>query len=251
MDNYIMNKITGMILSVAVGSLLLGGCGDAGSTGSGSRSENLVDPSDPDALSEVLIIPGAVRVQGTPPQASSDPNAPVITGGNDLETLSGDQAVLEVSYDSPSGYTDCYVQVLGAADYFVISVPSDVTLGTLQIPVNIPENVDSGVFDLYTCIVGDNGFASNAVSTSVGVTYSGTNPGMNPGGGGDVICASDDPSVGTMLPCGNGTTMLDFCIDQDSGSCFYTVGGQQVGCGNCLSGGFDITCAERAAELCF
>lgn len=239
------------MLIITLGSLLIGACGDSGSVESGRTGGSLVDPMDPNALSQVLVIPGALRIEGNPPQGSSDPSAPAIAGGGEIETGSGNQAVLEVVYESPSGYVDCYVQVAGADDYFLISAPSDITSGTIQIPVNIPEDVDTGVFDLYTCIAGQNGAVSNAINTNVGVTYSGGSPGG--GGGGNVICASSDPSVGTLLPCGGGTQMLDFCIDQSSGSCYYAVGSQQVNCGNCASGG-DITaiqaCAERAIALC-
>jgi len=243
-----MNKNLTWILPITLGSLLACGCGGDGSSEGGRSSENLVDPADPNALSEVLVIPGAVRVQGSPPQGSDDPSAPAIAGGGAIETISGDQAVLQVTYDSPSGYVDCYVQVAGADDYFVISVPSSITSGTIQIPVNIPEDVDSGAFDLYTCIAGQNGAVSNAINTNVGVTYSGGSS-----GGGDVICASSDPSVGTALPCGGGTQVLDFCIDQSSGACYYKVGSQQVSCGNCGDGGDVATiqaCAERAVALC-
>ena len=234
-----MKKILASVFSITLGSLVLGGCGDEGGS-------DLVDPSDPNALSQVLVIPGSQRMEGQPPQASSDPDAPMIAGGSDLETISGDQAVLEVSYDSPSGYVDCYVQVSGADDYFVISAPSTATTGTIQIPINIPSNVATGAFDLYTCIAGDSGAVSNPISTGVGVTY----PGVPPGGGGSVICASDDPSVGTMLTCPNGA-ILDFCIDQNGGNCYYAVGGQQVNCGNCASDPNVInSCVQRAVDLC-
>jgi len=240
-----MNISNRAFFSFVLASFLLVGCGGDQDDGTGRSGGNLIDPTDPNALSEVLIIPGAVRVDGAPPEASSDPSAPMISGGGELETLSGDQAVLEVTYESPSGYTECYVQVIGADGYFVIDVPSQATEGTIQIPVNIPENVDSGAFDLYTCIVGDNGFVSNAVATTVGVTYPGGNP-----GGGNVVCASDDPSVGATLTCPNGS-MLDFCIDVNSGSCYYTVGGQQVNCGNCQeNSGVVEACVQQAVQLC-
>ena len=184
------------MLIITLGSLLIAGCGDSGSVESGRTGGSLVDPMDPNALSQVLVIPGALRIEGNPPQGSSDPSAPAIAGGGEIETGSGNQAVLEVVYDSPSGYVDCYVQVAGADDYFLISAPSDITSGTIQIPVNIPEDVDTGVFDLYTCIAGQNGAVSNAINTNVGVTHSGGSPGG--GGGGNVICASSDPSVGTL-----------------------------------------------------
>lgn len=227
-------------LIVVLSSLVIVGCGDDSNGGS-----DLVDPTDPNALSQVIVIPGAQRMEGEPPASSGTPDAPVITGGADLATDSGEQTVIEVGYDSPSGYVDCYVQVIGADDYFLISVPSTETTGVIQIPVNIPENVSSGVFDFYTCIAGENGGVSNPIRTSVDVTYTGV-----PGGGGDVICASDDPSVGTIIPCPNGQS-LDFCIDQGSGSCYYSIGGNAIQCGNCLGDPNVINdCAQRAVEMC-
>jgi len=236
-----MKKTHLSLLIVGLGSLLIVGCGDDSNGGSG-----LVDPTDPNALSQVIVIPGAQRVEGQPPTSSGTPDAPVISGGTDLETGNGEQTVIEVGYESPTGYVDCYVQVIGADDYFLISAPSTETTGLIQIPVNIPENVSSGVFDFYTCIAGANGGVSNPIRTSVDVTYTG-----NPGGGGDVICASDDPSIGgSIIPCPSGGS-LDFCIDQGNGSCYYTIGGNRIQCGNCASGSPDIAdCVQRAVELC-
>lgn len=186
-------------------------------------------------------------MQGQPPASSGTPDAPTITGGAGLETGNGEQTVLEVGYESPSGYVDCYVQVIGADDYFLISAPSSATTGVIQIPVNIPANVSSGIFDFYTCISGENGGVSNPITTSVDVTYTGSPGG---GGGGNVICASDDPSVGSIIPCPNGQS-LDFCIDQGNGSCYYSIGGNRVECGNCLSSSNVIAdCAQRAVEMC-
>ena len=241
-----MKKAYHSVLILGFGSLLGMGCGsDTGNDGGGG----LVDPTDPNALSQVIVIPGSQRVQGQPPESSGTPDAPVISGGGDLETGNGEQTVIEVGYDSPSGYVDCYVQVTGADDYFVVSAPTPDTTGVIRIPVNIPANVNSGVFDFYTCIAGDNGGVSNALRTSVDVTYSG--PSGGGGGGGNVICASDDPSVGSIISCPNGAA-LDFCIDQGTGSCYYTVGGNAIQCGNCANDSNVIaSCAQRAVEMCF
>lgn len=235
-----MKKTYLSTLIVGLGSLLVVGCGDDSNSSSG-----LVDPTDPNALSQVIVIPGAQRLEGQPPTSSGTPDAPVISGGTDLATGNGEQTVIEVGYESPSGYVDCYVQVIGADDYFLISAPSAETTGLIQIPVNIPENVGSGVFDFYTCISGENGGVSNPIRTSVDVTYTG-----NPGGGGDVICASDDPSIGTIIPCPGGQS-LDFCVDQSNSSCYYSVGGNRIQCGNCLGdSNVIVDCAQRAVEMC-
>ena len=246
-----MNRKHLRLCLVICGCFLVAACGaeDPGTSRTGAA---LVDPSDPNAISEVLIIPGAVRIDGSPPAATGGPDAPVVSGGGEIETLNGDQAVLELSYSSPTGYEKCYVQVIGADGYFEIDVPSEITEGTLQIPVNIPENVDSGAFDLYTCIAGANGAVSNAVATTVGVTYSGDvggAPGGNPTPGGGYICASQNSGVGTTLTCPNGS-LLDFCISEDTGSCYYAVGGRQISCGNCQDAAAIQVCAQQAVQLC-
>jgi hypothetical protein len=235
-----MKKASVCALIVGLASFLAVGCG-------GDDDPGLVSPSDPNALSQAIVIPGAQRVDGQPPSSSGTPDAPAIAGSGDLSTESGEQTVIEVSYDSPSGYVDCYVQVIGADDYFLISVPNSATTGVIQIPVNIPANVASGVFDFYTCISGENGGVSNPVRTSVDVTYTGNTGG---GGGGDVICATDDPSVGAIIPCPNGQS-LDFCIDQGNGDCWYAIGGNRISCGNCFSNQNAIVeCAQRAVDMC-
>lgn len=245
-----MSKNCFRFVALFCGCFLAAACG-AEEPGTSRTGANLVDPSDPNAISEVLIIPGAVRIDGSPPAATGAPDAPVVSGGGEIETLSGGQASLELSYTSPTGYEKCYVQVIGADGYFEIDVPSAITEGTLQIPVNIPENVDSGAFDLYTCIAGANGTVSNAVATTVGVTYSGDGgvPGANPTPGAGYICASQNAGVGTTLTCPNGS-LLDFCISEDASSCYYAVGGRQISCGSCQDVGAVQACAQQAAQLC-
>ena len=235
-----MKKASVYALIFGLASFLVIGCG-------GDDDPGLVSPSDPNALSQALVIPGAQRVDGQPPSSSGTPDAPAITGSGELSTESGEQTVIEVGYDSPSGYVDCYVQVSGSDDYFLISVPNSATTGVIQIPVNVPANVASGVFDFYTCISGENGGVSNPVRTSVDVTYTGTPPGG--GGGGNVTCASDDPSVGQSLSCPNGQ-LLDFCIDQGNGECWYAVGGNRISCGNCSDQLQLSECVQRAVNMC-
>ena len=247
-----MNKIGSLFILLMASTFLLAACGSE-SSGTGSSRENLVDPSDPNAISEALIIPGAVRIEGNPPAATGAPDAPVVSGAGEIETLSGDQALLELRYSSPTGYEKCYVQVIGADGFFEIDVPSTVTEGTLQIPVNIPENVDSGAFDLYTCIAGANGFVSNAVATTVGVTYSGDGGGPSggvPPSGGDYICASQNAGVGTVLSCPSGG-LIDFCANVNGTDCYYSVNGQRISCGNCQDAGAIQACAQEAALRCF
>jgi len=228
-------------------SVGIAGCGDSGDTG-GERS-NLISPDDPNAVSAAITIEGAVRIDGQPPtQGGGTGTAPVITGGSALEITSGDTAELQVGFESESGYEDCYVQVDGADDYFLISQSSEVTSGTITIEIDIPAEIDTGAFSFYTCIVGANGSVSNPISTPVGVTNLGGN--LPPGGNGDFICASDDPQVGTLLSCPNGG-MIDFCVSQSANTCYYRVGGSQFNCGSCTSQTGLQGCAQAAVESCF
>ena len=130
----------------------------------------LVDPDDPDELSAVLVIPGAERIDGDPPSPSGTADAPVVEGGDSINVDSGDQAQLRLTYESDTGYDDCYVQVVGASDYFRVPVGNTNTSGEIVIPVEVSEDVASGSFDLYTCIAGANGSVSNPLTNSIAVT---------------------------------------------------------------------------------
>ena len=70
------------------------------------------------------------------------------------------------------------------------------------------------------------------------------------GGGGGTLCASSDGDVGDMLTCPESTEMIDFCIDSGSGNCYYVVGGDEVGCGNCFADADITQCALNAIERC-
>jgi len=212
--------------------ILTTACGDEAS---------VVDPSDPDRLSQVLVIPGARRVQGQPPPPGGGQGAaPQISGGSGISVTSGNQAVIDVEFESPSGYRNCYIQVEGAGDYFVIESEDDTNEGQLQIPVDVPSNVDTGSFRLYTCIAGSNGAVSNPISTSVSVT--------RPSGGGG---GTDWDTCSPVQEAGACT--IQYCIrvrNGGVGACAYTVNGQTIACGDCTDAGSLQACAQRAADVC-
>lgn len=215
----------------------------ASSCGSDDGGTNFVDPGDPNALSAAIVIPGATRVVGQPPASSGTGDAPTIAGGTDINVDSGGQAVLEVTYDSPTGYENCYVQVIGADEYFLIDNASSAsTTGTIQIPVNIPSTIDTGIFDFYTCISGAGGAVSNAISTGVGVTNTGS---IGDPPGGDFLCSDAGVS------CPNGGS-IQACVDRNAPTnCYYLVGGTQVNCGDCTDANSLTACATDAVNLCF
>lgn len=196
---------------------------------------DLVSPYDPDRLSSVLVIPGARRVSGQPPASSNgDPSAPRLTGGSTVNVTSGGQVVIDLEFESPTGYRNCYIQVEGADEYFVIESDETPTEGRLQIPVDIPRIVDAGSFSLYTCIAGASGAVSNPVRTPVEVTRP-----SDPGSGGFEYCSDASIDFCAMRSCVN-----------DRGQCIYVVDGNTVECGDCTVAANIQACAERAARLC-
>jgi hypothetical protein len=203
-----------------------------------------IDPGDPDRLSQVITIPGAVRVQGQPPsQASSSAGpGPTIAGGDGLSVTSGGQAVLNVQYQASSGYRGCFVQVRGASDYFRVESNEAANEGRIQIPINIPDNVDTGSFEMYTCIQDANGGVSNPLTTSIAVT----NP--NPSGStcsNQFVCAAANMRNSTRP--GGCCSVDDSCPASCSNACgegWYEVRGQVIG--PCRSS--DSSCFQSAAQ---
>ncbi|MEO8183153.1 MAG: hypothetical protein ABI895_30345 [Deltaproteobacteria bacterium] len=230
----------------AVAALLALGAMACG--GDDPEEEDRVSTSSPDELSKVLVIPGAVRVQGQPPAASPATSAdvPKISGGSGLSVSNGGQAVLRVQYESPTGYNDCFVQVQGARDYFRVGVGSSVQTGTLEIPVNLPDNVDAGSFSLYTCIAGDNGSVSNPISTAVSVTRSDApSPSTTPPSNTPAISSSCQQAIEsarqTYASIAGGDSCGNRCIDS-----LYTCYGRN----NCMTIASCGTTAQNCIMSC-
>jgi hypothetical protein len=193
-------------------------------------SEGSVDPADPNELSQVLVIPGAVREQGSPPVSRGGSSAPMIMGGSALMVTSGNQAVLSVQFRSNSGYRNCYVQVQGARDYFRIPGSESANSGEIRIPVNVPNSVATGNAQLYTCIADADGNVSNPVSTPLAIS----NPSSSGSGSGGETCSPQQSLSGCTL---------SYCVDRNATRCAYQVNGVRIPCGNCT----DISaCAQTA-----
>lgn len=241
------------VVSASFSLCMLGntlGCAPDLEPDDGNSSEDLVSPSNPQALSSVLVIPGATRVTGQPPTASSGSDAggevPMISGGSSLTVTSGNQAVLELNYQSSSGYRDCLVQVRGANEYFRVPVGNLATSGQIRIPIQIPSSVNTGSFSFYSCITNQNGAVSNPVSTSVGVSRPSSTP------------TPSSPTPSSPTPSTNGATCspvssvngcsLQFCLRQDASACWYTANGRTFNCGSCTGSTSIQSCATQAAN---
>ncbi len=138
----------------------------------------LVDPSDANALSEVLIMPaGTESNRGAAPAPSGEAEAPTVANGNVSVTSSnGSTAPLTFSYDNVGdNLGGCYVQIEGADSYFTVPYnATSNTSGDLQLPIGIPANVNEGAFNVNFCVYDNNGLVSNVVTTNIAVLRLGT-----------------------------------------------------------------------------
>jgi hypothetical protein len=127
--------------------------------------------------------------------------------------------------------------VQGADDYFRLDVPSTETVGTVQIPINVPEDVDTGSASFYTCVQGSGGGVSNAVNTPISIT----NTSSSGGGGGS------GTDSGTNW---NGTPVSSSCYDaiQQAKSTLAAQGGS--GGGGCVDGCVNTALNCYAATDC-
>lgn len=137
-----------------------------------------IDPSDVDALSQVLILPdGTDRNSGTPPASSNTSTAPTVNNPLSLITSSnGGTVPLEFNYGNVGdNLGGCYIQIPGTDNYF--TVPYNATSGlsgSLAVPIGIPANVLEGLFSLNFCVYDTEGQVSNVVTTEVKVLRLGT-----------------------------------------------------------------------------
>ncbi|TGV01795.1 YfaP family protein [Flavivirga rizhaonensis] len=156
-------------------TILIIGC--SGSDDSPSENE-LIDPTDSNALSRVLIMPDGTRSnQGTPPSPSATNEAPLVLNQvSSINSSNGSTSPLAFSYSNVNGNLGgCYVQVDGAGNYFTVPYNSNsASSGNLQLPLGIPTNVDEGTFCVNFCVYDTNGFVSNIVYTCVNVLRLGT-----------------------------------------------------------------------------
>ncbi len=156
-----------------------------------------VDPSDPDDVSRVLIIPGANSVDGQPPSPSSTPGTPTISNNQtSASVVSGNTLYLPFNFNSSNdgtgGYAGCYVQVDGASSYFDIPEDNPTSSdGLVVLPVGIPDNITEGEFCLSYCIYDADNRVSNVLSTCITIGSLQECPAFNSGSSGLTIASYD------------------------------------------------------------
>lgn len=144
----------------------------------GSLTPEIIDPSNANQLSSVLIFPsGSTTETGTPPAPSQDNGAPIVENSNNsLTSSNGSTAPLDFSFNNVNGnLAGCYAQVEGADNFFTIPYQENSSSrGDLSLPIGIPTNVGAGDFIVNFCVYDRNGRVSNIVSTSIAVLRLGT-----------------------------------------------------------------------------
>ena len=139
-----------------------------------SDSESGISPSNPDALTEVLVIPNAEIVNSPDlPESSNSTVAPVVSYvDTNISYTAGSQIVIPSNVVSPlsSNIAGVYIQVKGASTYFNVPINSATFNGTFTIPVNLPLNVGSGDFILLLKFYDLNGNISSITEILINVT---------------------------------------------------------------------------------
>jgi len=169
--NRYKNKYTHFLLLA-----ILACAGAACKKKSPAEPESIIDPGDANALSRVVIIPDARRVNGTPPDPTSGSNTPTVGSNQSQQTSSnGSTALLPFRYATATDLSGCYVWIEGANSYFRVPYtdPSS-TAGSITIPLTIPTNVAAGQFCVSYCVYDAEGRVSNIVQTCVNVLSLGT-----------------------------------------------------------------------------
>lgn len=130
-------------------------------------SPNLIDPSDAKKVGAALIMPDGTQTKdGNPPAPSTSTQAPKVTpGATDKSTANGSTETLPVPYSNLNGgIGGVYIQIEGASTYFDIPVQGNAPAsGTINLPVGIPENINSGSFSMAYCIYDRSGRVSNII----------------------------------------------------------------------------------------
>lgn len=203
-----------------------------------SKKKKKVDPSDAPALSRALTIENSQRKSGTVPATNTSMEVALSYNQSSAEITVDNKFYLPLVYnysgsDVNSRPSGLYVQVVGSDDYFQIAnISATTNTGTLVIPIQLPDNVLRGQFELSYCVYDALGRVSNILSTDVTVqdSLSGCG-GLKEGSSGLTITSYD---LGDKA--GTATLNYDVFNIQDRIDVFYD-GRWVAGTGSSLSTG--------------
>ncbi len=127
--------------------ILLHSCSDSETTQSAK-----ISPSNANALSAVLVIPGAQTVNSPDlPKSSAVFVAPTVSHiDTNLSYSAGSQIIIpsNIATKTQSNIKGVYVQVKGSSTYFDIPINFNGTSALISLPLNLPSIVGAGNFTL-------------------------------------------------------------------------------------------------------
>jgi hypothetical protein len=130
-----------------------------------------IDPADAVRLSKfVKLPPAATRVAGRPPAPTGTGAPSVSTQNSQVSSSNGGTTPLRFTFTNGTGLAGCYVQIVGADQYFNIpySGSSNAT-GTLTLPIGIPTFTKEGNFCVEFSVYDAQNRVSNIVRSCVQV----------------------------------------------------------------------------------
>lgn len=141
-------------------------------------NDSLVNPGDPNALSQVVGMPPATtRINGSMPAPTGGVQTPSITTLiSNVLTSNGSTAPFLYTYTNAiNNLGGFYVQVSGSSVYFNVPYTGTSTSsGQINLPLILPSNVDSGYFCLLFSVYDINGRVSNQTKVCASVIRLGT-----------------------------------------------------------------------------
>lgn len=145
-----------VLVVLVAGSVILSGCssagaGDDGGGGGGSSEPISVDPSDPEALTDALVLPdGAELVEGTLSSSalSGETNDTSLTVPNEtIEISNGGSVTIRLEYTGSNAVEGVALQVVGSSRYFMIAQSSGAT-EAIDLPIGLASYVNGGTFSV-------------------------------------------------------------------------------------------------------
>lgn len=164
-----MKKLFRLFFLSLTFSALLVSCGDKNEDPS---KEDEVDPSNADAMTAALVVPGSDIEDGDMPNPTSGPGTPGLTMYDATVSYSaGGQVELPIEYidNSGGGIDGIYFQIDGANQYFDVDLLGATGSGTIVLPITIPTNVQNGEFCI-TISIYSNNQVSESFETCITVT---------------------------------------------------------------------------------
>ncbi|MDN5199786.1 hypothetical protein QQ008_00390 [Fulvivirgaceae bacterium BMA10] len=146
--------------------------------------QEMLDISDPNVVSESIVIPNATIVEGTPPASSTDPDAPSLNESEDpFGAVSGNSFYLNPDINAGE-IAGVYFQIDGAENYFDIPVTNSTgrfdksntgsrlfqnarRTNNGGVEIEIPENLEPGTFCAEYCVYDADGLVSNVVEICI------------------------------------------------------------------------------------